>query len=308
MTDTHLDIATTIIEQARSGAGQAPHVKAFFDEPTNTVSYVVHDPVTREAAVVDSVLDYDAAAGRTSFASADAIIAHVKAEGLTVTWLLETHAHADHLSAAPYLKAHLGGELAIGREIIHVQTVFGKIFNEGTEFARDGSEFDRLFEDGDRFRIGGLEAIALHVPGHTPADLAYVIGDAVFTGDTLFMPDYGTARADFPGGDSRQLYRSIRRLMGLPERTRLFLCHDYKAAGRDTFAWETTVGAQRTGNVHVHEGVGEDEFVAMRDARDATLSMPKLILPSIQVNIRGGHLPEPESNGTRYLKIPLDVL
>jgi glyoxylase-like metal-dependent hydrolase (beta-lactamase superfamily II) len=308
MTDTHLDIATTIIEQARSGAGQAPFVKAFFDEPTNTVSYVVHDPVTREAAVVDSVLDYDAAAGRTSFASADAIIAHVKAEGLTVTWLLETHAHADHLSAAPYLKAHLGGELAIGREIIHVQTVFGKIFNEGTEFARDGSEFDRLFEDGDRFRIGGLEAIALHVPGHTPADLAYIIGDAVFTGDTLFMPDYGTARADFPGGDSRQLYRSIRRLMTLPERTRLFLCHDYKAAGRDTFAWETTVGAQRTGNVHVHEGVGEDEFVAMRDARDATLSMPKLILPSIQVNIRGGHLPEPESNGTRYLKIPLDVL
>jgi glyoxylase-like metal-dependent hydrolase (beta-lactamase superfamily II) len=308
MTDTHLDIATTIIEQARSGAGQAPFVKAFFDEPTNTVSYVVHDPVTREAAVVDSVLDYDAAAGRTSFASADAIIAHVKAEGLTVTWLLETHAHADHLSAAPYLKAHLGGELAIGREIIHVQNVFGKIFNEGTEFARDGSEFDRLFEDGDRFRIGGLEAIALHVPGHTPADLAYVIGDAVFTGDTLFMPDYGTARADFPGGDSRQLYRSIRRLMTLPERTRLFLCHDYKAAGRDTFAWETTVGAQRTGNVHVHEGVGEDEFVAMRDARDATLSMPKLILPSIQVNIRGGHLPEPESNGTRYLKIPLDVL
>ena len=308
MTDTHLDIATTIIEQARSGAGQAPHIKAFFDEPTNTVSYVVHDPVTREAAIVDSVLDYDAAAGRTSFASADAIIAHVKAEGLTVTWLLESHAHADHLSAAPYLKAHLGGELAIGREIIHVQNVFGKIFNEGTEFARDGSEFDRLFEDGDRFRIGGLEAIALHVPGHTPADLAYVIGDAVFTGDTLFMPDYGTARADFPGGDSRQLYRSIRRLMALPERTRLFHCHDYKAAGRDTFAWETTVGAQRTGNVHVHEGVGEDQFVAMRDARDATLSMPKLILPSIQVNIRGGHLPEPESNGTRYLKIPLDVL
>ncbi|CAL1690569.1 putative metallo-hydrolase [Brevundimonas subvibrioides] len=308
MTDAHLDAATTIIDQARSGSGQVPIVHSFFDEPTNTVSYVVHDPATREAAVVDSVLDYDAAAGRTSFASADAIIAHVKAGGLTVTWLLETHAHADHLSAAPYLKDHLGGQLAIGREIIHVQNVFGKIFNEGTEFARDGSEFDRLFEDGDRFRIGGLEAIALHVPGHTPADLAYVIGDAVFTGDTLFMPDYGTARADFPGGDSRQLYRSIRRLMALPEQTRLFHCHDYKAAGRDTYAWETTVGAQRAGNVHVHEGVGEDEFVAMRDARDATLSMPKLILPSIQVNMRGGHLPEPESNGTRYLKIPLDVL
>jgi glyoxylase-like metal-dependent hydrolase (beta-lactamase superfamily II) len=308
MTDAHLETATTIIDQARSGSGQSPVVKSFFDEPTNTVSHVVHDPATREAAVIDSVLDYDAAAGRTSFASADAIIAHVKAEGLTVTWLLETHAHADHLSAAPYLKAHLGGQLAIGREIIHVQNVFGKIFNEGTEFARDGSEFDRLFEDGDVFRIGGIEAMALHVPGHTPADLAYVIGDAVFTGDTLFMPDYGTARADFPGGDSRQLYRSIRRLMSLPDQTRLFLCHDYKAPGRDTYAWETTVGAQRAGNVHVHEGVGEEAFVAMRNARDATLSVPKLILPSIQVNIRGGHLPEPESNGTRYLKIPLDVL
>jgi glyoxylase-like metal-dependent hydrolase (beta-lactamase superfamily II) len=308
MTDIHLDTATKIIEQACKGSGQTPTVRSFFDEPTNTVSYVVYDPASREAAVIDSVLDYDAAAGRTSFASADAIIAYVKAESLTVTWLLETHAHADHLSAAPYLKDHLGGQLAIGREIIHVQNVFGKIFNEGTEFARDGSEFDRLFEDGDRFQIGGLGAIALHVPGHTPADLAYVIGNAVFTGDTLFMPDYGTARADFPGGDSRQLYRSIRRLMALPEHTRLFHCHDYKAAGRDTFAWETTVGAQRAGNVHVHEGVGEEEFVAMRNARDATLSMPKLILPAIQVNMRGGHLPEPESNGTRYLKIPLDVL
>ena len=308
MTNIHLDTATKIIEQACKGSGQTPTVRSFFDEPTNTVSYVVHDPATREAAVIDSVLDYDAAAGRTSFASADAIIAYVKAESLTVTWLLETHAHADHLSAAPYLKDHLGGQLAIGREIIHVQNVFGKIFNEGTEFARDGSEFDRLFEDGDRFQIGGLDAIALHVPGHTPADLAYVIGDAVFTGDTLFMPDYGTARADFPGGDSRQLYRSIRRLMALPEHTRLFHCHDYKAAGRDTFAWETTVEAQRAGNVHVHEGVGEEEFVAMRNARDATLSMPKLILPAIQVNMRGGHLPEAESNGTRYLKIPLDVL
>lgn len=306
MDDAHLHEASEIIDRARSGV--SPVVASFFDEPTNTVSYVVHDPATREAAVIDSVLDYDAAAGRTSFASADAIIAHVRAEGLTVTWLLETHAHADHLSAAPYLKAHLGGQLAIGREIIHVQNVFGKIFNAGTEFARDGSEFDRLFEDGDRFRIGEIEAMALHVPGHTPADLAYVIGDAVFTGDTLFMPDYGTARADFPGGDSRQLYRSIRRLMALPAETRLFLCHDYKAAGRDTYAWETTVGAQRAGNVHVHEGVGEDEFVAMRNARDATLSMPKLILPSIQVNMRGGHLPEPESNGTRYLKMPLDAL
>ncbi len=308
MSDPHLEQAAAIIGDVHGGSGQRPVVKSFFDEPTNTVSYVVHDPATRVAAVVDSVLDFDPAAGRTSFASADAIIAYVQAEKLSVAWLLETHAHADHLSAALYLKDKLGGTLAIGREIIHVQNVFGKIFNEGTEFARDGSEFDRLFEDGDRFQLGGLEAIALHVPGHTPADLAYVIGDAVFTGDTLFMPDYGTARADFPGGDSRQLYRSIRRLMALPKRTRLFHCHDYKAAGRDTFAWETTVDAQRAGNVHVHEGVGEDEFVAMRDARDATLSMPKLILPSIQVNMRGGHLPEPESNGTRYLKIPLDVL
>lgn len=308
MTDPHLDQAAAIIATAQSGSAQTAVVRSFFDEPTNTASHVVHDPATRQAAIVDSVLNFDPAAGRTSFASADAIIAYVKSEKLTVTWLLETHAHADHLSAAPYLQDKLGGTLAIGREIIHVQNVFGKIFNEGRAFARDGSEFDRLFEDGDRFQIGGLEAMALHVPGHTPADLAYVIGDAVFTGDTLFMADYGTARADFPGGDSRQLYRSIRRLMALPDRTRLFHCHDYKAAGRDSFAWESTVGAQRTGNVHVHEGVSEGDFVAMRDARDATLSMPRLILPSIQVNMRGGHLPEPESNGTRYLKIPLDVL
>jgi glyoxylase-like metal-dependent hydrolase (beta-lactamase superfamily II) len=308
MTDLHLEKAATIIAAAQGGPGQPPIVKSFFDEPTNTVSYVVHDPAEREATIIDSVLDFDPAAGRTSFASADAIIAYVKSASLSIKWLLETHAHADHLSAAPYLKDKVGGTLAIGREIIHVQNVFGKIFNEGPGFARDGSEFDRLFEDGDQFTIGGLEALALHVPGHTPADLAYVIGDAVFTGDTLFMPDYGTARADFPGGDSRQLFRSIRRLMALPERTRLFHCHDYKAAGRDRFAWQTTVGAQRTGNVHIHEGVSEDDFVTMRDARDATLSMPRLILPSIQVNMRGGHLPEPESNGTSYLKIPLDVL
>ncbi len=308
MTDPHLEQAAAIIGNAHGDPRQTPIVKSFFNEPTNTVSYVVRDPATREAAIVDSVLDFDPAAGRTSFASADAIIAFVKAENLSVTWLLETHAHADHLSAAPYLKDKLGGTLAIGREIIHVQNVFGKIFNEGTEFARDGSEFDRLFEDGDRFQIGGIKAMALHVPGHTPADLAYVIGDAVFTGDTLFMPDYGTARADFPGGDSHQLFRSIRRLLSLPESTRLFHCHDYKAPGRDSFAWETTVRVQRASNVHVHEGISEDDFVAMRDARDATLSMPRLILPSIQVNMRGGHLPEPESNGTRYLKIPLDVL
>lgn len=297
-----------IVQIGRVKTAGSPVVRSFFDEPTNTATYVVWDPATRKAAIVDSVLDFDAAAGRTNTASADAVIAYVQGEGLTVDWLLETHAHADHLSAAPYLQQALGGQLAIGREIIRVQNVFGKIFNAGTDFERDGSDFDRLFGDGDRFAIGNIEAIALHVPGHTPADMAYVIGDAVFTGDTLFMPDYGTARADFPGGDARQLFRSIRRLMQLPDETRLFLCHDYKAVGRDEYFWETTVGAQRVGNVHVHEGVSEDDFVAMRNSRDATLSMPKLILPSIQVNMRGGHLPKPEANGTRYLKIPLDAL
>ena len=308
MPDIHLEAAVRQVETVRSGRGASPAIRSFFDEPTNTASHVVYDPVSKLAAVIDSVLDFDAAAARTSTASADEIIAFIKGEGLTVEWLLETHAHADHLSAAPYIQERLGGRLAIGRDIIRVQNVFGKIFNAGTEFARDGSEFDRLFEDGDSFTIGSIDAIALHVPGHTPADMAYVVGDAVFTGDTLFMPDYGTARADFPGGDARQLYRSIRRLMSLPPETRLFLCHDYKAAGRDSYVWETTVGAQRTGNVHVHEGVGEDEFVAMRTQRDATLSMPKLILPSVQVNMRGGRLPEPEDNGTRYLKIPLNTI
>ena len=308
MPDPHLDDAAAIVAATAGGSTRAPLVRSFFDEPTNTVSYVVHDPATRAAAIIDSVLDYDAAAGRTARTSADAIIAYVTAERLTVAWVLETHAHADHLSAAPYLKAALGGTLAIGREIARVQAVFGGIFNAGADFARDGSQFDHLFDDGDRFAIGDLAALALHVPGHTPADLAFVIGDAVFTGDTLFMPDYGTARADFPGGDARLLYRSIRRLMALPDQARLFHCHDYKAEGRDDFAWQSTVTAQRAGNVHVHDGVSEDDFVAMRVARDATLPMPRLILPSIQVNIRGGHLPAPEANGTRYLKIPLDVL
>ena len=263
-----------VAQIGRAKAGGSPLVQSFFDEPTNTATYVVWDPATRKAAIVDSVLDFDAAAARTKTASADAVIAFVRDNGLTIDWLLETHAHADHLSAAPYLQQALGGQLAIGRDIIRVQNVFGKIFNAGTEFARDGSEFDRLFVDGDPFTLGNIEAMVLHVPGHTPADMAYVIGDAVFTGDTLFMPDYGTARADFPGGDARQLYRSIRRLMQLPDETRLFLCHDYKAAGRDQYVWETTVGAQRVGNVHVHEGVEEDDFVAMRTSRDATLSMP----------------------------------
>jgi len=306
--DAVLGRARHMITASLDPQGKRPVVRSFFDEQTSTASHVVHDPATRAAAIIDSVLDFDPASGRTSHDSADAIIAYVEAEGLSIAWLLETHAHADHLSAAPYLQARLGGELAIGREIVTVQDVFGTIFNEGTDFERDGSQFDRLFDDGDSFKIGEIDAMVLHVPGHTPADLAYVIGDAVFTGDTLFMPDYGTARADFPGGDARQLFRSIRRLMALPDATRLFLCHDYKAPGRDRYAWETSVIAERTGNVHVHEGVSEDDFVTMRTARDATLNMPTLILPSVQVNMRGGHLPEPEANGTRYLKLPMNVL
>ena len=295
------------IEQVRDN----PHrltVKAFFDEPTFTASYVVHDPATHKAAIIDSVCDFDQPSGRTSFVSADAMIAYVKETGLTVEWILETHAHADHLSAAPYLKEKLGGKIAIGSKITTVQSVFAKIFNEGDDFPCDGSQFDNLFEEGDSFTIGSIRAVALNVPGHTPADMAYIIGDAAFVGDTMFMPDYGSARADFPGGDARTLFRSIRRLMQLPAETRVFLCHDYKAPQRDEFVWETTIGAQRTGNVHVHEGITEDGFVDMRTKRDATLGMPRLILPSIQINIRAGHLPEPDSNGTRYLKLPLNIL
>lgn len=305
MTDAALERAgEQILAAAKRPSVQ---VETFFDEPTFTASHVVYDPATRHAAIVDSVLNFDAASGRTSTKGADEIIAYVNRESLTVDWLLETHAHADHLSAAPYLQTKLGGKLAIGREITTVQNVFGKVFNFGTEFARDGSQFDHLFDDGESFAIGEIPAITLHVPGHTPADVAYVIGDAAFVGDTLFMPDYGTARADFPGGDARALYRSIRRLMALPDETRLFLCHDYKAPNRDTYAWETTVGAEREGNVHVHDGIGEDEFVEMRTHRDATLDLPHLILPSVQVNVRGGRLPPPEDNGARYLKLPLDV-
>jgi glyoxylase-like metal-dependent hydrolase (beta-lactamase superfamily II) len=283
-------------------------VQGFFDEPTNTATFVVHDPQSRSAAVIDSVLDFDPASGTLSYEAANRVVAYVRAQGLTVEWILETHVHADHLSAAPYLQEQLGGRLAIGRGIVQVQDEFGKIFNAGTEFARAGSEFDRLFDDGDRFAVGGIEALVLHVPGHTSADLAYVIGDAAFVGDTLFMPDYGTARADFPGGDARQLFRSTRRLLALPDITRLFLCHDYKAPGRDEFIYETTVAVQRAENVHVRDGMAEDDFVAMRTARDRTLKAPRLIMPSIQVNMRGGRLPQPEANGTRYLKIPLTTV
>lgn len=283
-----------------------PHVEAFFDPATSTYSYVVSDPATQQCAIIDSVLDYDPASGRTSFASADRLIEYVREQGLTVEWLLETHVHADHLSAAPYLQQELGGKLAIGEQVTVVQETFGKLFNAGTEFALDGSQFDHLFRDGDTFNIGTLEARVIHTPGHTPACLTYVIGDAAFIGDTLFMPDFGTARCDFPGGDAHILYRSIQRLFKLPDETRVFLCHDYKAPGRDEYQHETTIGEQRRHNVHVHEGVSEEEFVAMRTARDATLDMPTLILPSVQVNMRAGHLPPAEDNGVRYLKIPLD--
>ncbi len=306
--DPHLERAAAQVTAVLEGRLHAPTVKAFFDEPTFTASYVVSDPATKKAAIIDSVWNFDQPSGRTSFDSADEIIAYVEEEGLSIEWILETHAHADHLSAAPYLQERLGGKLVIGREIVTVQGVFGKIFNEGTDFARDGSQFDRLLDDGDELRVGEIPLIALFVPGHTPADMAYVIGDALFTGDTMFMPDYGSARADFPGGDARQLYRSVRRLMKLPDQTRVFLCHDYKAPNREEFVWETTILAERTGNVHIHEGVGEDQFVEMRTQRDATLGMPKLILPSLQINMRGGRLPEPEDNGVQYLKAPVNLL
>lgn len=285
---------------------QQPVVTHFFDEPTNTFSYVVQDPDSNACAILDSVLDFDYAAGRTNVRSADDIIAFVKDHGLEVEWILETHVHADHLSAAPYLHEALGGKTGIGANITVVQEVFGKAFNAGTEFARDGSQFDHLFEEGDTFAIGHLEGRVLHTPGHTPACLTYVIGDAAFVGDTLFMPDYGTARCDFPGGDARALYRSIQKVLSLPSETRLFLCHDYKAPNRDEYQHETSVAEQRAHNVHVHEGVSEEEFVKMRTERDATLGMPRLILPSVQVNMRAGQMPPAEENGQVYLKVPID--
>lgn len=275
---------------------------AFHDPATGTVSYVVHDPATREAAIVDPVLDYDAAAGHTATRSADRLLTHLREHDLTLRWILETHAHADHLSAAPYLREQAGGLIAIGEHIRTVQATFGRFFNQPV--TDDG--FDRLLRDGDTLPLGGQQITALLVPGHTPADLAYQVGDVVFVGDTLFMPDVGSARADFPGGDARQLYRSVRRLLALPPETRLFVCHDYPQ-GREA-RWETTVAEQRAANIHVHDGVGEDEFVAMRQARDATLGAPALILPSLQVNIRAGQMPPADSNGVRYLRIPLNAL
>ena len=308
MSDSVLAAATRQVERAQADAALRPQVTGFFDPATFTVTYVVADPATGEAAIVDPVLDFDPASGRTSTASADAVIAHVAAHGLKVTWLLETHAHADHFSAAPYLAEKLGGKIAIGEHITTVQNVFGKLFNAGTEFARDGSQFDHLFGDGDTFTIGNLPVTVMHVPGHTPACIAYVVGEAVFVGDTMFMPDYGTARADFPGGDARTLFRSLRRILSLPGETRLFMCHDYLPKGRSEYVWETTVAAERAGNIHAHDGVTEDEFVAMREARDATLDMPRLILPSVQVNMRAGHLPPPDDNGVTYLKLPVNAV
>ncbi len=284
-----------------------PEVQAFFDAASHTFSYVAWDPESARAAVFDSVLDYDAASGRTAHASADALIAFVRAQSLHVDWVIDTHVHADHLSAAPYVRSQLGGKLGIGEHIRDVQDTFGTLFNAGPGFRRDGSQFDHLFKDGERYMVGGIEAQALHTPGHTPACMTHLVGDAAFVGDTLFMPDYGTARCDFPGGDARTLYRSIQRIFALPDATRIFLCHDYKASGRDEFAHETTVAAERRGNVHVHDGIDEDSFVQMRSARDATLSMPALILPAVQVNMRAGQLPPAEDNGVRYLKIPLDA-
>ena len=284
-----------------------PEITPFFDEQTNTVSYVVKDPASNACAIFDSVMDIDYAAGRIAYASADRIIEYVTNAGLRVEWLIETHAHADHLSAAPYIQGRLGGKIGIGENIKVVQEVFGKVFNEGIEFQRDGSQFDRLFQDGDLYSIGGMTAFAILTPGHTPACMTHVVGDAAFVGDTLFMPDGGTARADFPGGDARVLYRSIKRVLELPPETRLFMCHDYGPGGRQ-ITWETTVAEERAHNIHVRDGVSEDEFVKMREERDRTLALPKLIIPSIQVNIRGGKLPAPDESGKQQLKVPINVL
>jgi glyoxylase-like metal-dependent hydrolase (beta-lactamase superfamily II) len=293
--------------QGRNVSSQHTEVKAFFDTDTNTVSYVARDPASNRCAVIDSVLDFDYASGRTKTHSADAIVDYIRANGLTVDWVLETHVHADHLSAAPYIQERVGGQIGIGENITVVQETFGKVFNEGTEFRRDGSQFDRLFHDGDSITVGGLSARVMHTPGHTPACLTYVIGDAAFVGDTLFMPDYGTARCDFPGGSAANLYASIQKILTLPDDTRIFVGHDYKAPGREQFAWESTVGEQRAKNVHIG-GKSADEFVAMREARDKTLSMPRLIIPSLQINMRAGHMPEPQANGVSYLKVPVNGL
>lgn len=285
-----------------------PQVQAFFDEPTNTVSYVIRDSQSGACAIIDPVLGFDPASGRTSVASAEPVAAYIEAHHLRAEWILETHAHADHLSAAPYLKGRLGGKIGIGANITIVQNVFGKVFNAGPEFQRNGSQFDALFGDGAAIEIGGLRGYAIHTPGHTPACMTYIFGDAAFIGDTLFMPDYGTARCDFPGGDARQLYRSIQKIFALPPQTRLFLCHDYLPPGRAEYRWETTIAEQRAHNIQIKDGVTEDQFAEMRKKRDATLQVPRLIIPSVQVNIRAGHFPPAEDNGVTYLKVPVNLL
>ncbi len=285
-----------------------PTVHAFFDEATNTLTYLVREPEGRACAIIDSVLDFDYASGRTDTRSADAVIAFVKEQDLDLKWVLETHVHADHLSAAPYIQERLGGKIGIGDRITVVQDTFGKIFNEGTRFARDGSQFDKLFKEGDAVMIGQMRADIMHTPGHTPACLTYVIGDAAFVGDTLFMPDFGTARCDFPGGSAEQMFDSVQRILSLPEATRIYVGHDYKAPGREVYAWQSTVGEQKARNVHVGGGKPKADFIAMRQTRDATLAMPRLIIPSLQVNMRAGHMPEPEEDGNSYLKVPLNRL
>jgi len=292
------------VMSSRISETMSVQIEAFYDKPTNTVSYVVSDPQTGTAAVIDSVLDFDYTSGAISYAGADAILAFIAARDLTVDWHIETHVHADHLSAAPYLQEQVGGKIGISKEITRVQNVFGKIFNAGTQFERDGSQFDHLFEDGETYAIGNLTAHAMLTPGHTPACMTHLIGDAAFVGDTLFMPDAGTARADFPGGDARELYRSIQKILALPGDTRIFVCHDYAPGGR-AYAWETTVAEERDRNIHLADGTTEEEFVAKREARDETLDMPKLIMPSMQVNMRAGHMPPSEDNGQVYLKVPV---
>ena len=285
-----------------------PEVKAFFDDATNTVSFVIKDPSSASVAIIDSVLDFDFSNGRTDTTSADEVIAYVQANNLKVEWILESHVHADHLSAAPYIQEQVGGKIGIGANITIVQDVFGKVFNEGSEFQRDGSQFDKLFVDGDIIEIGSMKVDVMHTPGHTPACMTFVVGDAAFVGDTMFMPDFGTARCDFPGGSAEDLYASIQKILALPDDTRIFVGHDYKAPGRDEFAWETSVAEQKAVNVHVGAGKAENEFVKMRTDRDAQLSMPKLIVPSIQINMRAGQMPEPEENGQVYLKVPVNTL
>ena len=287
---------------------QTPEVISWFDPDTFTGTHLVVDNETKRCAIIDSVLNYDAASGRTSKTSADKVIAEINARQLQVEWIIETHAHADHLSAAPYLQEQLGGKIAIGAHIDTVQQTFGKVFNAEADFATDGRQFDHLFADGDIYRVGNLEAKAIHTPGHTPACMTHVIGDAAFVGDTLFMPDYGTARCDFPGGDAGTLYDSVQKIFALPDQTRVFLCHDYLPAGRTEYLLQTTVGAEKRENIHIHQGISKQEFVAVRSARDATLDMPRLILQSVQVNMRAGHMPPAENNGVSYLKMPVDLL